>query len=416
MKTSRALCVVLTCFLAHWCGLSTAQSILPEIPPDVVPFTEPDVAFRVQTDALFWARNNAFSGPPVIGGPETFNFGNLSNNIAGGYRVGLGYLIDPCYELEGVWTQFGNWTGNGGGVLSHAVAFNGGTNSTLVDPTGNANFINTGTFFRPIFDAASNPLANPAIQNYAFLNPGGTYSMHDALGLYDVQVNFKTRRNAEQRIAYGFGFRNIHVGDGANAGLSGVFGTNDLPAGGTTHNTLSNQALVDAGLTLLHGAGGFTNGVATGAPPTNLTFLWNGAVHNQMDGGQATIDANILQYGPFLLEGLVRSGLYYNQMTGTIQETYASSGGSTGVYGRTFTDNRQAVSWVSNLGLSGVVQLATYCRFRIGYEAMFLTNTALAANQQMGIVYNSLGKASYSLRDGSTLILQGGRIGLEFIW
>jgi hypothetical protein len=86
------------------------------------------------------------------------------------------------------------------------------------------------------------------------------------------------------------------------------------------------------------------------------------------------------------------------------------------VYGRTFTDDRQAISWVSNLGLNGVVQLSTYCRFRIGYEAMFLTNTALAANQQMGIVYNSLGKASYTLRDGSTLILQGGRIGLEFIW
>ena len=47
---------------------------------------------------------------------------------------------------------------------------------------------------------------------------------------------------------------------------------------------------------------------------------------------------------------------------------------------------------------------------------MFLTNMAVAGNQQNGISYNSLGNASYSVQGGSNIFFHGARAGLELIW
>lgn len=381
---------------------------------DPVVFFEPGAGFRFQADVLTWTRTNSGGSGPVIGGPETFSLGPFSNGYVGGYRLSGAWLIDPNYEVEGAWTTFGDWSANGGGVLSRAIAFNGGQASTLVDPSGNANFINTGTFFRPLFDAASDPLANPAIQNYAFLNGGSTYTLYSTSTLHDVQVNFKTRRSVDQWYAFGVGYRNIHLNEGMAASISGVFGTNDLPGGGNTHNILTNDALTAHGLTLLSGAAdGWTN---TAGNPTTLSLLWNGTTTNQMNGFQGVLDANLWDRGYFVVEGVVRAGVFYNHINGTVREIYAGGGADDSVYGRTLTDERDVVSFASNLGLNGVWRLSDYVRIRAGYELMFLTNTALAGNQQSGITYNSLGAASYSVQGGSCVVLHGARAGLEFIW
>lgn len=417
MKSPFGWCLIAAFFVAPWSGLAEAQNddSSSELSDPFIP-TEPATGLRFQADALIWTRNSQRSNLPIIGGPETFSLNGLNNySYTGGYRIGLGYLIDPNYEAEVVWTQFSDWTGNGAGVLTRAVAFNGGQASTLVDPTGNANFINTSTYFRPIYDAASDPLSNPAIQNYDFLKAGGQYAMHSQSNLYDIQANFKTRRSVDQPFSFGVGYRNIHLGDNADAVVSGTFGTSDLPAGGTTHNVLTDQALVDHGLTLISGAAdGFTNNPA--GPATTLSMLWNGSTQNQLNGVQGTADATLLEKGPLSLEGVLRTGLFYNQMTGTVREVYAAGGADNSVYGRTLTDRRDTVSFASNIGLNGVIQIGNRVRIRTGYEAMFLTNTAVAANQQQGVVYNSLGQASYSIRGGSAVILHGARIGLEVVW
>ncbi len=86
------------------------------------------------------------------------------------------------------------------------------------------------------------------------------------------------------------------------------------------------------------------------------------------------------------------------------------------MYGRTFSDTRDVVSFASNVGLNGVFQVTDHLRLRAGYELMFLTNAALSADQQSGISYNSLGAASYNVQGGGTVVLHGARAGLEYVW
>lgn len=414
-------CMALAVLLASWSTQIMAQedeSVEDDggsyVLTEPFQFTEPDAGVRFIADVLIWTRTNSGNSGPVIGGPESFTFSPLSNSYVGGYRLGAAWLIDPNYEVEGVWTSFSDWTANSGGVLSRAIAFNGGQASPLVDPSGNANFINTGTFFRPVFDAAMDPLANPAIQNYAFLNGGSTFAMTSTSTLHDAQVNFKTRRSAVQRFSYGLGYRNINLSESSTVGISGVFGTSDLPAGGNTHNTLSDAALTAHGLTLLSGAAdGWTNGPGT---PTTLTLMWNGATTNQLNGAQGTIDANLWQRGLFTLEGLVRAGVFMNHISGAVREVYSGGGADNSVYGRSLTDSRDVVAFASNLGLNGVFAVSNHVKLRAGYELMFLTNAALSGNQQSGVTYNSLGTANYSVQGGSTVIFHGARAGVEVVW
>lgn len=377
-------------------------------------FAEPDAGFRFSADVLIWTRTTSATGTPVIGGPETFTLGGLSNGYVGGYRIGGAWLIDPNYEVEGVWTSFSDWTASTSGILSRAISFNNGQGNTLVDPSGNANFINTGTFFRPVFDAAMDPLANPAILNYAFLNGNSTYVLYSTSSLHDAQVNFKTRRSSDQRFAFGVGYRNVAFDESLTAVVAGTFGTNDIPAGGTTNTTLADQALTKHGLTLLSGAAdGWTN---TPATPMSLSMLWNGTANNQMNGIQGTIDATLLQRGSFALTGDVRSGIFYNRISGSVREVYTASGSDDSVYGRSFTDDRDVVSFAGNVGLNGVYSFNDFVRFRAGYEVMLLTNMAVAGNQQNGISYNSLGNATYSVQGGSNIFFHGVRTGLEVVW
>lgn len=379
-------------------------------------FAEPDAGVRFQADALLWARTNPSGSSPIIGGPDSFSFGALPDtNYVGGYRLGAAWLIDPNYEFEGVWTWFTDWNSTAGGVLPHAIAFNGGVNSPLVDPTLNANFISTGTFFRPLFDAAMDPLTNPTLPNFAFMNPGSTYSLYSTSTLYDVQANFKTRAGACRRFSFGVGYRNIHFNESTSAIVSGTFGTNDIPGGGNQFNILQHDALVSHGLEHISGAAdGFTN--TTPGPPTSLSLFFNGATTNVMNGGQLTMDGPLMQRGIFTLESLVRAGIFFNHITGSVQELYAGGGVDDSVYGRQFTDERDVVSFAGNFGLNAVFQLGEHVRYRAGYEIMVLTNTALGPDQQAGISTNGVGISSYTVQGGSTVVFHGFRTGLEFIW
>lgn len=416
MKLSFGWCAVAASVMALGASGAQGQSVDDGRYTLSDPFVsvEPEQGVRFQADALIWSRNNSGNAGPIISGPDTFSLNPLSNGYVGGYRVGGSWLIDQNYEFEGVWTWFSDWTSNASGVLGHAIAFNGGTSSTLVDPSGTANAVNAGTYFRSIHDAAMDPLANPTIQNYAFLKKGATATLFSDSQLYDVQANFKTRISAEQPFSFGVGYRNIRLVEETGADISGQFGTNDIPGGGNTHNILTDSALTAHGVSHLGGAAdGFTNTLGS---PTQLSLLWNGATANQLNGVQGTCDAWLLQRGIFTLEGVFRAGVFYNRMSGTVRETYAASGGDNSVYGRILSDQRDVVSFASNIGVNGLFQIYRNCRFRAGYEVMFLTNAAQSGNQQSGVSLNSLGVASYSVQGGSTVILHGARFGLEVLW
>ena len=425
MKSPIALSFAILCLLSAWIPRANAQQVEPmsgpsDAPGDYFIMSERDAGYWVSADALLWKRNNSGGSGNIIGGPEALRFGDDNFHHQGGYRVGAGWLIDPNYEVEGFWTQFGGWNANSTGVLTRGISFDGGEASLLVDPTGNANFVNTTTFFRPLFDAATDSLGGPPNPNdetteFEFMQPGSTYVLQRSSQMSDGQVNFKTRRTQGRRFSFGLGYRHISLSEAALVGVTGTFDAFDVDGDETIANgpndQLSNQALTAHGLTLQSGGGGFNDPSLGGG---NLTMLWNGTASNQLNGLQGVLDGSIFERGRFTLDGNVRAGVFLNRAHGTIVERYSQTGGS--VYGRSFTDESDRASFAANVGLSGSVRLADRFLFRTGYEIMCVTNVGMAPSQQQGVVYNSLGNASYSVQTGDTLILHGLRAGFEYQW
>ena len=399
-----------------------AQADLPDDDPAIGAFLWPDreTGFWLTTEALLWRRNNSGGSGPIIGGPESIRFGDANFNYEGGYRVGVGWLIDPNYELEGVWTSFSGWSTGQTGILTRAISFDGGQASLFVDPTGDANFVDPTTFFRPLYDAATNPDianggANDETDEFEFMQPGSTYTLKQTSNLYDVQLNIKMRRTEGQRYGFGLGFRHVTLAESALVGVRGTFDAFDIDgdeAGVDDGNDqLSDAVLQAAGLTLVSGSGGlYDPGLGGGV----FTMLWNGSASNQLNGFQGTCDVSILQRGRYSLDGNVRAGLFHNRVQGAVTETYTDSLDS--VYRRSFTNQSDKLSFGGNLGLSSSIRLSERIKFRSGYEVMFLTNTALGPSQQQGLVYDALGNASYSVQAADTLIMHGIRAGLELEW
>ena len=414
------------CLLCAWIPRAQAQHVEPVDEPtvdagDYFVLSERETGFWLSADALLWKRNNSGGSGPIIGGPESLRFGNDSFHFEGGYRLGAGWLIDPNYEVEGFWTQFGGWNSNSSGVLTHAISYDGGQASPLVDPASNGNFVNTTTFFRPLFDAATDSLGGPPNPNdetteFEFMRPGSVYTLQRSSNLSDGQVNFKTRRTQGRRFSLGLGYRHINFSEAALVGMTGTFDAfdvdgNEAPGFNGPNDKLSNEALTAHGLALLSGAGGINDPSLGGGA---FTMLWNGTTSNQMNGLQGVFDGSIFERGRFSLDGNVRAGLFLNRVHGSIIERYSQAGGS--VYGRSFTDETDRASFAGNVGLSGAIRLAERFHFRTGYEVMVVTNVGMAPTQQQGITYDTLGNASYSVRTGDTLILHGLRAGFDYQW
>ena len=423
MKSPIALSLAILCLLSAWMPGANAQHVEPvgepsEAAGDYFIWSERETGFWVSADALLWKRNNSGGSGNVIGGPEALRFGNDNFNFEGGYRLGAGWLIDPNYEVEGFWTQFGGWNANSTGVLLRGISFDGGQASPLVDPLpGNANFVNTTTFFRPLFAAATDSLGgtpNDETTEFEFMQPGSVYTLRRSSEMSDGQVNFKTRRTQGRRLSFGLGYRHISLSEAALVGITGTFDAFDVDGDETIvdgpNDQLSGEALAAHGL--LPEIGGSFNDPSLGGD--DFTMLWTGTASNQLNGLQGVLDGSIFERGRFTLDGNVRAGVFLNRAHGTIVERYSQTGGS--VYGRSFTDESDRASFAANVGLSGSVRLADRFLFRTGYEIMCVTNVGMAPSQQQGVVYNSLGNASYSVQTGDTLILHGLRAGFEYQW
>ena len=424
MKSPIALSLAVLCLLYAWIPGANAQHVEPADEPtedagDYFIPSERDTGFWLSADALLWKRNNSGGSGPIIGGPESLRFGGDSFHFEGGYRLGAGWLIDPNYEVEGFWTQFGGWNANSTGILTRGTSFDGGQASLLVDPTGNANFVNTTTFFRPLFDAATDNRsgnANDETTEFEFMRPGSVYTLQRSSAMSDGQVNFKTRRTQGRRFSFGLGYRHIALSEAALVGITGTFDAvdvdgNEAPGFNGPNDQLSNEALTAHGLTLLSGAGGINDPSLGGGA---FTMLWKGGVSNQLNGLQGVLDGSIFERGRFALDGNLRAGMFLNRAHGSIIERYSQAGGS--VYGRSFTDEADRASFAGNIGLSGSVRLADRFYFRTGYEVMLVTNVGMAPTQQQGIAYDGLGNASYSVQTGDTIILQGLRVGFDYQW
>jgi hypothetical protein len=421
MKSPFVCTLVAFCLSSLWISQAIAQpDDTDEEAIGAFLWPERETGFWLTTEALLWRRNNSGGSGPIIGGPETFRFGDSNYHYEGGYRVGFGWLIDPNYEMEGVWTSMSGWGTEQTGILSRAISFDDGQASLFVDPTGDANFVDPSTFFRPLFDSATDPdTVNLGVDDetdeFEFMQPGSTYLLRQSSNLYDAQLNIKSRRTQGQRFGFGLGFRHVSLSEAALARIQGTFDAFDIDGDelgvDDGNDQLSDSALQRAGLSLISGGGGIFDPSLGGA---GFTMQWNGTSSNQLNGIQALMDASIIEYGNISIDGLVRAGVYHNRVRGAVTETYADAVDS--VYRRTFEDQSDKLSFGASLGLTTAIRISERIRLRTGYEAMFLTNTALGPSQQQGLVYDALGNASYSVQAADTLILHGLRAGLEMEW
>jgi hypothetical protein len=111
--------------------------------------------------------------------------------------------------------------------------------------------------------------ANNETNELEYLDPGTIYKMHYNSDLQDFDFNLKGRHQRGQLVRFGFGYRNIQLRENGSVALRGTFNTVDTdgdetPGNNDPNDGLSNAALTGAGLTLVNGAGGFSENT----PPT----------------------------------------------------------------------------------------------------------------------------------------------------
>ena len=159
-----------------------------------------------------------------------------------------------------------------------------------------------------------------------------------------------------------------------------------------------------------------TDAYAVGTPDFGQDVYTTGCSNN-LFGGQIGVDTPLWQPSKsFRLEGLVKTGAYYNSAN-------QSSSYQNFVGGAPFESNSVSVanspatcSFAGELGLTGVVSMTRNLDFRIGYFGLWLTSIAQPTNQLSGQVLVPAAPAHGSLTTNGNVVLQGLSLGLEGRW
>ncbi len=384
--------------------------------------------FRVQADYVFFTRQNHAKDNPVVTGPDAFSQRDTKFNYNSGYRLSASFMNDD-YELEGSFFQLRGLNGSQSGSFASPLVFDGADGYAAATPTAqaavgpNPNFLSQSTLFAPMNSAAnfsSVTLANNETNELEFLDPSAMYKMHYNSDLQDFDFNLKGRHQTGQLVRFGFGYRNIQLRENGSVALRGTFNTVDTDGDETVGNNdpndgLSNAALTGAGLTLVNGAGGFSENT----PPTPadvLLFTNSTRTSNQLNGIQATADFCFLETDYFTLGGYAKAGVFHNYAQGSVTETFQDLQNGLSKYKRTLSDTKDRVAFAGNLGITGTFIVHESVRFFSAYEVMYLSGIALAPDQTGGIRTDINNTTSLDLRTHGSALYHGGRIGIEFLF
>jgi hypothetical protein len=384
--------------------------------------------FRFQAEWVYFTRRNRADDPAVVTGPDSFRMRDVDFHDNSGYRLNLAFMNDD-FELEASFLELDGLEGSQTGTLSRSVVFDGTdsyNNASLAaqlvaDPDLTPNFLSSQTYFSPINAAANNvdsvTAANDETNELEFLRSGALHTVHYTSDLQDFELNFKGRRQPQQMLRFGIGYRNVRFDELGTLQLRGVFDTVDVDDGlePDPNNGLSDAAILAAGLALNSGsANGFSENVAPTSPDT-LLFTTNTRASNLLNGVQATLDATFLESDYFHLGGFGRAGVYHNEAKGSIGETYRDFTGVGSVYTRNFSDSKDRVAFVGNLGVTGRLILSKKLNLFSSYEVMFLSGVALGPDQLKGIGTDIAGTTSLDLQTHGSAIFHGARVGVEIL-
>ena len=271
-----------------------------------------------------------------------------------GFRVGVGYQCTPCWALEVTFFATADWSNHQGFAALNTPGVNGAFAGSLF--SGFSQFGKFPTLF-PFDGAQANFLAYSA-------------------SLHDLEVNLRHQLVANNNFVLTglFGVRNVHDHERF---LFTAVGTADGSAAGTP---------------------------ATGEYATetnNDTFTF-----------QAGGDLSYWFGDSFALTGMAKMGWGVNRTRERSAINGAFTAGPT-PFSVSATSEHVGSSGLLEYGLFANWRLTHGAMVRVGYQAIFLTNMALAPRQ---LNFLTSPAAQLNVDHNGTLFLHGPSAGLEFTW
>ncbi len=152
------------------------------------------------------------------------------------------------------------------------------------------------------------------------------------------------------------------------------------------------------------------SGVSSTDAASTYPPFWTAKTQNNLYGAQIGVDAKLLEFGRFSIDGVIKAGVFDNNARQSALVSMAKT-----LFPTQATTNHAA--FVSEAGLQAKYQLAKGLALKVGYEALWLDGVALAPGQ-IRETYTTGPPAAVSARAlgvncGSNVLFQGATVGLE---
>lgn len=144
---------------------------------------------------------------------------------------------------------------------------------------------------------------------------------------------------------------------------------------------------------------------------TALTYppFWTAKTQNNLYGAQVGVDAELLAFGRFSIDGQIKAGLFDNNAAQSALVSMEKQ-----LFPTQATVNRPA--FVGEAGLQLKYQVAKGLAFKLGYEALWLDGVALAPGQireTYSTAPPTVTARALGVNTGSSVLFQGVTAGLE---
>lgn len=417
------------------------------------------------SEALFFERENYlddlrnFTDGPADSG---FSFADLyGTQDATGFRLGLEFLsCDACSPWQRGFGfdyfdpgSFGSVTG---GTLATGLAFDAGTKGTDPSTLAGCFVLSQNTFFASMARVASvNTLTNNEQDEFEGLGPdpstvafdpgrttgSETFALPTWEAGYDSEVwsvgaHYIVARRGPKRFKLGVGWKQYQVNENSFAAIRGPFHATDASfftpafpqAPAALNNGLEHGSFLDTtrndgsdpGLLYLGPPGaedGFdaqnngTAGLTDGIGPDTLELLSGQSANNTLNGLNIFVVSQLFGGTRFDVNGRLDLGVYHNTAEATVFERYTELTGNGSVYGRSFSEQRDVVSFVAGASIDAGYWVTEWLRLYGGYEVMFINGVALSPEQESGIT-----GTQFRLQHDGDLMMRGAKAGFEILY
>lgn len=366
----------------------------------------PAQSIFVEATSLTWFRSanqrefDYFSGPSDQLNPaEDFTF-----DFERGFRGRVG-IQRGSWELEGVGTYMNKWHST---YTESAMTVNLDMNA----PTGQFGHVNS------ISQAAIHN-TDPGPSNELESLSGGVIVADVESNWMDYELNLNFVVPWATCIKVGMGARYGDLGESFNLSLDNTtlsnptsqFDAGDWNSGVPGPNSGNNEQVVGASL-----VGG---GIPVDGDMLDIDF--DADVSNELIGVQMTTHVIFYERNWLMLDSSAKWGVFMNRMNATLVERYSDASSMPGVpdeaYGtRTYRDTKVRPAFLGNVSLTGTIKILDGLRIKAGYEVMFVSGVALAADQWQHVQADAFGRSRYEIDGSETIVIRGGIASIEALW